>query len=114
MQIFNVTHPPGGATAVLAVSITAIHDLDWFYVAQMAGASGIMLAWGLVINNIGKRRYPSEYFLMAVPSLPLSIKTGPPSWACRNLHQKDYADMVRPLFRFICSILDITSPRRKS
>lgn len=54
------SHPPGGATAVLAVTVTAVYNLSWFYVAQMAGGSGIMLAWGLIINNLGKRRYPSE------------------------------------------------------
>ncbi|KAK9896270.1 hypothetical protein P389DRAFT_76999 [Cystobasidium minutum MCA 4210] len=59
MQIFYVVHPPGGASAVLPVTIAAVYNLNWFYIAQIAGASGIMLAWGLIINNIGKGSYPT-------------------------------------------------------
>ena len=65
MQLFNITHPPGGATAVLAVTIPQIYNLSWFYVGDIAASSCIMLAWALLINNIGDRRYPSE--LMHLP-----------------------------------------------
>ncbi|GAA5900574.1 hypothetical protein JCM6882_000912 [Rhodosporidiobolus microsporus] len=62
MQIFEIAHPPGGATAVLAVTIPQVAALGWWLVPQVLVASLIMFGWALVVNNLGGRRYPSEWW----------------------------------------------------
>ncbi|GAA6029678.1 hypothetical protein JCM8097_000998 [Rhodosporidiobolus ruineniae] len=62
MQIFEVTHPPGGATALLAVTIPQVSKMGWWYVPDILVSSLIMLAWALVVNNLGGRRYPTEWW----------------------------------------------------
>ncbi|GAA5927471.1 hypothetical protein JCM3775_005993 [Rhodotorula graminis] len=62
MQLLEITHPPGGATALLAVTIPQVAKLGWWYVPLVLLSSLIMLAWALVINNLGGRRYPTEWF----------------------------------------------------
>jgi CBS-domain-containing membrane protein len=65
MHATKTLHPPGGATALIAViGSQKIHNLGYFYVL-IPGAVGpvIMLAVALLINNIPKnRRYP-EFWL---------------------------------------------------
>jgi CBS-domain-containing membrane protein len=65
MQVTRTTHPPGGATAYIAVIGSAkIHNLGYLY-ALVPAASGaiIMLLVALVVNNLSSaRRYP-EYWL---------------------------------------------------
>ncbi len=60
-------HPPGGATALIAViGGDTIHELGYFYVVSPIGVGAlIMLLVALVINNISsdpKRHYP-RYWL---------------------------------------------------
>jgi CBS-domain-containing membrane protein len=65
MHATKTLHPPGGATALIAVTGSQqIHDLGYFYVVMPAGIGAfILLTVALVINNISKnRRYP-EYWL---------------------------------------------------
>ncbi|GAA5994074.1 hypothetical protein JCM11641_002116 [Rhodosporidiobolus odoratus] len=62
MQLLEVTHPPGGATALLAVTIPQISQLGWWYVPDVIVSSLIMLVWALLVNNIGGRKYPNEWF----------------------------------------------------
>ncbi|GAA5861057.1 hypothetical protein JCM3774_002177 [Rhodotorula dairenensis] len=62
MQLLEVTHPPGGATALLAVTIPQISQMGWWYVPMVLQTDLIMLSWALVINNIGGRRYPTRWF----------------------------------------------------
>ena len=65
MHATKTLHPPGGATALIAViGSQKIHNLGYFY-ALIPGAVGpvIMLAVALLVNNIPKnRRYP-EFWL---------------------------------------------------
>lgn len=65
MHATKTLHPPGGATALIAVvGSPAIHHLGYFY-ALMPVALGavIMLAVALLVNNIpGHRRYPEFWF----------------------------------------------------
>jgi len=54
-------HPPGGATALIAVTGSdRIHDLGYLFAIVPAGSGAVlMLAVGLVVNNLSRgRRYP--------------------------------------------------------
>lgn len=61
MHATKTLHPPGGATALIAViGSDKIHALGYFYALVPAGlGAAVMLAVALLINNIPKtRRYP--------------------------------------------------------
>lgn len=61
MHLTKTLHPPGGATALIAViGSDGVHDLGYFYVlVPVALGAGIMLLIALIINNIPRnRRYP--------------------------------------------------------
>lgn len=61
MHATKTLHPPGGATALIAViGGETIHDLGYLYVLLPAGAGAvIMLVIALLVNNLSKnRRYP--------------------------------------------------------
>lgn len=57
MSLTNTTHPPGGATAILAATNTQIINMGWIYVPFIMLSSVIMLAVALILNNI-QRQYP--------------------------------------------------------
>lgn len=63
MQITKTLHPPGGATALIAVTGSAeIKNLGYFYVISpvLSGAL-ILLVIALIFNNLTfKRSYPSQ------------------------------------------------------
>jgi len=56
--ILGVLHPPGGATALAAATDPAIVALSWRYIPVVLASSLIMLGWALLINNVGRKRYP--------------------------------------------------------
>lgn len=64
MQLTRTTHPPGGATALIAViGSEQVHSLGYWYVLNpvMAGIL-IMLAVALLMNNLlPTRRYPNYW-----------------------------------------------------
>ncbi len=65
MHATKTLHPPGGATALIAViGSDQIHNLGYFYVIMPVGAGAlIMLLVALLINNIPKtRKYPEFWF----------------------------------------------------
>ncbi|WP_028314847.1 HPP family protein [Desulfatibacillum aliphaticivorans] len=65
MHATKTLHPPGGATALIAVIGSAkIHDLGYLYMVVPAGlGAAVMLVIALIINNIPEsRRYP-EFWL---------------------------------------------------
>jgi CBS-domain-containing membrane protein len=62
-------HPPGGATAILAVTLPTMYRLGWFYVAQIAASSAIMLAWGLIIILASGGTRVSLHFWLDGPTL---------------------------------------------
>ncbi len=62
MQITKTLHPPGGATALIAVTGgDKIKDLGYFYVLSPV-LSGVLIlfAVALVFNNLRHRRYPAK------------------------------------------------------
>ena len=65
MHLTKTLHPPGGATALIAViGGPKIHQLGYFYVLMPVGAGAlIMLAVALLVNNLAPtRRYPEYWF----------------------------------------------------
>ena len=65
MLMTETLHPPGGATALIAViGSSKIHNLGYFYVLiPVALGAVILLVVALLVNNIaGKRRYPEFWF----------------------------------------------------
>jgi CBS-domain-containing membrane protein len=61
MHATKTLHPPGGATALIAViGSTKIHSLGYLYAIIPVGLGAvIMLVVALLVNNIPKsRRYP--------------------------------------------------------
>lgn len=65
MHVTKTLHPPGGATALIAViGSDRVHDLGFLYAIMPVGAGAlIMLIVALLVNNIPKsRRYP-EFWL---------------------------------------------------
>lgn len=65
MHATKTLHPPGGATALIAViGSQRIHDLGFLYAVVPVGSGAvIMLSVALLINNIPKdRHYPEFWF----------------------------------------------------
>ena len=65
MHVTKTLHPPGGATALIAViGGTKIHALGYLYVIIPVGAgAAIMLAIALLVNNLSKnRQYPLFWY----------------------------------------------------
>ncbi len=65
MHMTKTLHPPGGATALIAViGSQKVHALGYLYVIIPAGLGAvIMLVIALLVNNIPKsRKYPEFWF----------------------------------------------------
>lgn len=71
MLLTNTTHPPAGATALLAVTHSDTAALGWFLFPVMLLGVTVMQAAAVVINNI-QRRYPLYWWT----SHPLSPSRG--------------------------------------
>jgi CBS-domain-containing membrane protein len=65
MHLTKTLHPPGGASALIAViGSEQVHALGYLYALIPAGTGAvIMLAVALVVNNIPKNRYYPEFWL---------------------------------------------------
>lgn len=65
MLVTKTLHPPGGATALIAVIGGAkIHNLGFLYAFVPAGAGAvILLIVALIVNNLSKNRKYPEYWL---------------------------------------------------
>jgi len=64
MQVTGTVHPPGGATALIAViGSSKIHDLGYLYAFVPVGVGAlIMLAVALAVNRLAKRKYPEYWY----------------------------------------------------
>lgn len=64
MQLTLTLHPPGGATALIAViGSPNIHDLGYMYIfIPVLSGSFILLVIALIVNNIPSHRYYPESF----------------------------------------------------
>jgi CBS domain-containing membrane protein len=65
MHLTRTLHPPGGATALIAViGGNAVHQLGFLYVITPIGlGASIMLLVALLVNNLAKGRHYPEYWL---------------------------------------------------
>ncbi|RXW19108.1 hypothetical protein EST38_g6747 [Candolleomyces aberdarensis] len=82
MQMTGTTHPPAGATALIAAVSPDIREIGWLYVPVVLLAASIALVVALICNNM-QRRYPifwwtppdgtppSVFPTLPVPTLPL-------------------------------------------
>lgn len=71
MQLTSTVHPPGGATALIAViGGPGIHDLGYFYVIlPVASGAVLMLIVAMVVNNVAPGRcYPIQ------PKIPVMVQ----------------------------------------
>ena len=65
MLVTRTLHPPGGATALIAVIASAkVHVLGYLYVLLPVGMGAvIMLIVALLVNTLAKnRRYPEFWY----------------------------------------------------
>ncbi|KAK5355047.1 hypothetical protein LTR11_011843 [Exophiala xenobiotica] len=62
MLITGTAHPPAGATGLNAAVQTQVVTLSWRYLPTVLASSLIMLGWALIINNVGRRRYPLHWW----------------------------------------------------
>jgi CBS-domain-containing membrane protein len=67
MAITKTIHPPAGGTALIAATHADIRVTGWYYVPIVLLSAVLMIAVGLITNNI-QRRYPMYWWT----SLPLN------------------------------------------
>jgi CBS-domain-containing membrane protein len=65
MHLTGTLHPPGGATALIAViGGESVHQLGYLYVLMPAAlGAAVMLVVALIVNNIPKSRKYPEFWL---------------------------------------------------
>ncbi|KAJ7615861.1 HPP family-domain-containing protein [Roridomyces roridus] len=68
MQITATTHPPAGATALLAAINAEVYGIGWYYLPVVLLSSSLVLVSALIINNVA-RRYPVYWWEPVVPAV---------------------------------------------
>lgn len=78
MQITRTTHPPAGATALLAAVDRDVHRLSWYLLPVILLSSTVVLVTALIFNNI-QRRFPVFWIEPAIPAVaePSAALGGP-------------------------------------
>ncbi|KAF8799410.1 hypothetical protein BYT27DRAFT_7149691 [Phlegmacium glaucopus] len=74
MQMTGTTHPPAGATALLAAVNTEVRDIGWYYLPVVLLTSALALVVALFTNNI-QRRYPVFWFYPSTAKAKVSPVT---------------------------------------
>ncbi|KAL9583952.1 MAG: hypothetical protein Q9212_002402 [Teloschistes hypoglaucus] len=68
MQITKTTHPPAGATALLAAVDDDVRRLSWYLLPVVLLSCTVVLVTALLFNNI-QRRFPVFWFEPTVPAV---------------------------------------------
>ena len=68
MAMTKTVHPPSGGTALIAATQADIRALGWYYVPVVMLSSVLMIAVGLITNNV-QRQYPM-YWWTSIPLKP--------------------------------------------
>ncbi len=68
MQLTKTTHPPAGATALLAAVDKDVHALSWYLLPVILLSSTVVLVTALLFNNI-QRRFPVFWLEAAIPPI---------------------------------------------
>ncbi|EJD51947.1 HPP-domain-containing protein [Auricularia subglabra TFB-10046 SS5] len=78
MMITGTTHPPAGATAMLATTEDSVVELGWYYLPVVLLSSVLVLCVAL-LNNNAQRRYPVFWWkpAVAIPAPPEPALGGP-------------------------------------
>ncbi|KAL9119484.1 MAG: hypothetical protein Q9187_003960 [Circinaria calcarea] len=71
MEITATTHPPAGATALLAAINADVYNMGWYLIPVILLSTMLMLVLAMIINNI-QRRYPMFWFEPAIPPVAQS------------------------------------------
>ncbi|PFH47464.1 hypothetical protein AMATHDRAFT_67717 [Amanita thiersii Skay4041] len=61
MQVTGTTHPPAGATALIAAVKPEVRHMGWYYLPVVLLSSALSLGFALLVNNI-QRQYPIYWF----------------------------------------------------
>lgn len=67
MQLTKTTHPPAGATALLAAVDPDVRGMGWFLLPVVLLSSALVLVTALLVNNI-QRRFPVFWVEPVVPA----------------------------------------------
>ena len=73
MQFTKTTHPPAGATALLAAVDDVVLALGWYYLPVVLLSSTMVLVSALLVNNI-QRRYPVFWWEPVKPAQVEALK----------------------------------------
>ncbi|MCJ1443262.1 MAG: hypothetical protein MMC23_003760 [Stictis urceolatum] len=66
MAVTETTHPPAGATALLPAVDEGVRELGWYLLPVVLLSSSMILATGLVVNNL-QRRWPVFWWKPGTP-----------------------------------------------
>ena len=72
LSMMKLIHPPSGGTALIAATQADVRAIGWYYVPVVMLSSVLMIAVGLITNNI-QRQYPM-YWWTSTPLLPRKPK----------------------------------------
>ncbi|KAL8745519.1 MAG: hypothetical protein Q9190_002340 [Brigantiaea leucoxantha] len=84
MEITETTHPPAGATALVAAVDPDVRTLGWYFLPVILLSSAIVLLTALLLNNV-QRRYPVFWIKPVVP-LPAQLSEIPGGSERMNPH----------------------------
>jgi CBS-domain-containing membrane protein len=90
MQVTGTTHPPAGATALLAAVNTDVREMGWYYLPVVLLTSALALVVALMTNNI-QRRYPVFWFQ---PNPPPPAKPAPVTSASFDARSEKSAEVI--------------------
>ncbi|KAJ7670398.1 HPP family-domain-containing protein [Mycena rosella] len=76
MQITGTTHPPAGATALLAAVSPEVYQMGWYYLPIVLLSTTLLLVSALLINNI-QRRYPVFWWAPDMPAVSKPLPDDP-------------------------------------